>query len=36
MVDDDYEPCTEDPKEEFGLMCKNCACEVEEEEETKD
>lgn len=31
--DGDWHPATEDPKEEFGLMCEECAGEAEEEEE---
>ena len=30
-IDDDWHPCTEDPKDELGLMCPECAVEIEEE-----
>ena len=33
MKDEDWNPCTEDPKDEFGLMCESCACEVEEDDD---
>jgi hypothetical protein len=31
MKDGDYNVCSEDPSEEFGLMCEECTSEVEEE-----
>jgi len=30
MKDGDYDVCTEDPDEEFGLMCESCTCELPE------
>lgn len=34
-VDDDWLPCTEDKKTEFGLLCPDCAMEREEESEAR-
>jgi len=27
----DYNVCTEDPNEEFGLICEDCSTEIEDE-----
>ena len=35
LKDNDYNVCTEDPREPLGLMCEECACEVEDEKETR-
>ena len=35
LKDCDWDPCIEDPKEEFGEMCGECACEAEEEDENQ-
>ena len=33
-IDNDWHPCTEDPKEHLGLMCPICAQDAEGEAET--
>ena len=33
-VDNDYHPCSQDPNDELGLICPECAFEMEEEKET--
>ncbi len=33
--DDDYEPCSEDPKRKLGLLCPDCSLNYEEEIETE-
>ena len=30
LKDNDYCVCTEDPNDSLGLMCEDCACEMEE------
>ena len=33
MIDGDYDPCVEHPTVENGLMCTDCAEQIEEETE---
>ena len=33
LKDGDYCTCVEDPTDEFGLVCEDCACELEEEDD---
>ena len=33
LKDGDWNVCTEDPADPLGLMCEECACELEDDED---